>query len=95
MEACNENTLECLNESARFVIHTYQRSFSRIERKCCQCWNDVMRTGWNDLIPVYFVGSTVYDESARHPLLLVATKKSIRTTRPDMGFVGKQMVKRG
>lgn len=75
MEACNENTLDCLNESTRFVIHTYQRSFSRIERTCRQCWNDVMRTGWNDLIPVYFVGSTVYDESARHPLLLVINQQ--------------------
>ena len=95
MEARDEKTLESLNESARFVIHTYQRSISWIERKCRQYSNDIMRTGWNDLISVYFVGSTVFDESARHQLLLVATKKSIRTTRPDMGFVGKQIVKRG
>lgn len=75
MEGRDEITLDFRNESARFVIHTYQRAYSWIERKCRQFWNDIMRTGGNDLISAYFVDSTVYAERVHHPLLLVINQQ--------------------
>lgn len=80
MEARDEKTLEPLNESARFVIRSFQGTYSWIERECRQFWNDVMRPCGNDLMSVYFVGSIAYSESAHHLLLLVINQQQCSIT---------------
>ena len=80
MEARYEKTLESLNESTRFVIHTYERAYDWTERKCCQSWNDVMRMGGNNLISVHFVGPTAYAERSQMALLLALNQQQCLIT---------------
>ena len=80
MGAHDEQNLDSLSESRRLVIHTYQRIYRWMERTRRQFWNQMMRTGGNDVFSVYFVGSTVYVESAHHPLFLAINQQQFLIT---------------
>ena len=64
MKAIETNLLNFLKRSPQFVIPVYQRTYSWTERECQQLWDDIIRTGSDDQIPVHFVGSIVYIEES-------------------------------
>jgi uncharacterized protein with ParB-like and HNH nuclease domain len=77
--------LEFLKKSPQFVVPIYQRTYSWTERQCRQLWDDILRTGRNDLIAAHFVGSIVYLEkglyqvSSQSPLLVIDGQQRLTT----------------
>jgi len=59
MKASEAKVLDFMNKSHQFVIPIYQRTYSWTEKECRQLWEDIVRTGADDNIPVHFVGSIV------------------------------------
>jgi uncharacterized protein with ParB-like and HNH nuclease domain/predicted transport protein len=62
MKATDANLLSFLNGAPQFVIPIYQRTYSWTEKECRQLWDDILRAGQSDHIPVHFLGSVVYIE---------------------------------
>jgi uncharacterized protein with ParB-like and HNH nuclease domain/predicted transport protein len=77
MKATEAKLLDFLKKAPQFVIPIYQRTYSWTEKECKQLWDDVIRCGSNDHIPVHFIGSIVYVESGlsqvihQAPLLVI------------------------
>ena len=77
--------LDFLRLAPQFVIPIYQRTYSWTEKECHQLWDDIIRTGTNDLIPVHFVGSIVYIAKADagiilwEPLLVIDGQQRLTT----------------
>ncbi|MCG7495200.1 DUF262 and DUF1524 domain-containing protein [Thalassobius sp. Cn5-15] len=77
MKATDANLLAFINAAPQFVIPIYQRTYSWTEKECRQLWDDILRAGRSDHIPVHFLGSVVYIEeslsnaSSRAPLLVI------------------------
>ena len=77
MKATEAKLLDFLKKSPQFVIPIYQRTYSWTEKECKQLWDDVIRCGSDDNIPVHFIGSIVYVESGlsqvthQAPLLVI------------------------
>jgi len=63
MKAREAKLLDIIRQSPQFVIPIYQRNYSWTEKECKQLWDDIVRSGNHDSIPVHFVGSIVYIES--------------------------------
>lgn len=85
MKATEAKFLEFLKKSPQFMVPIYQRAYSWTERECRQLWDDILRTGHNDLVPAHFVGSIVYVEKglyqvANQPPLLVIDGQQRLTT---------------
>ncbi len=84
MKANQTKLLEFLKKSPQFVIPIYQRTYSWGERECRQLWDDILRTGRND-ISAHFVGSIVYVEegqfsvSCQSPLLVIDGQQRLTT----------------
>ena len=57
MKATEAKLLDFLKKSPQFVIPIYQRTYSWTEKECRQLWDDIVRCGRNDRIPVHFIGS--------------------------------------
>ncbi|SFN92704.1 GmrSD restriction endonuclease domain-containing protein [Nitrosospira briensis] len=64
MKATEAKLLDFLKKSPQFTIPIYQRTYSWTEKECRQLWDDIVRTGTDDLISVHFVGSIVYIDKA-------------------------------
>lgn len=85
MKATEAKLLDFLKKSPQFVIPIYQRTYSWTEKECRQLWEDILRTGSNDSIPVHFVGSIVYIDKADanvttwEPLLVIDGQQRITT----------------
>ena len=85
MKATEAKLLEFLRKSPQFVIPIYQRTYSWTEAECRQLWDDVLRCGKDDQIPVHFVGSIVYVESGlsqvshQAPLLVIDGQQRLTT----------------
>lgn len=85
MKATEAKLLEFLKKSPQFVIPIYQRSYSWTERECRQLWDDIVRTGRDDVVPAHFVGSIVYVEqglyqvSSQSPLLVIDGQQRLTT----------------
>lgn len=85
MKATEAKLLDFLKKSPQFVIPIYQRTYSWTEKECRQLWDDVVRCGRNDRIPVHFIGSIVYVESGlsqvthQAPLLVIDGQQRLTT----------------
>lgn len=85
MKATEAKLLAFLRKSPQFVIPIYQRSYSWTEKECRQLWDDIIRTGMNDIVSVHFVGSIVYIEeglsqvSHQAPLLVIDGQQRLTT----------------
>ena len=85
MKATEAKLLEFLKKSPQFVIPIYQRTYSWGERECRQLWDDILRTGRNDMVSAHFVGSIVYVEkglysvSSQSPLLVIDGQQRLTT----------------
>lgn len=64
MKANEANLLTFIKSSSQFVIPIYQRKYSWEIDECRQLWDDIIRTGENDLIEAHFLGSIVYIEKS-------------------------------
>ena len=85
MKASAEPFLPFLHKAAQFVIPIYQRNYSWDEKQCQQLWDDVLRIGNNDAIPLHFIGSIVYVQgghssvSVGAPLLVIDGQQRLTT----------------
>ena len=85
MKASAEPFLPFLHKAAQFVIPIYQRNYSWDEKQCQQLWEDVLRIGSNDPIPLHFIGSIVYVQGAHSsvsvgsPLLVIDGQQRLTT----------------
>lgn len=85
MKATEAKLLDFLKKSPQFVIPIYQRTYSWTEKECRQLWEDIVRCGKNDRIPVHFIGSIVYVESGlsqvthQAPLLVIDGQQRLTT----------------
>lgn len=85
MKATEAKLLNFLKKSPQFVIPIYQRTYSWTEKECRQLWDDIVRCGKNDHIPVHFIGSIVYVESGlsmvthQAPLLVIDGQQRLAT----------------
>ena len=85
MKATETRLLDFLRKSPQFVIPVYQRTYSWTERECRQLWDDILRTGGDDLIAAHFVGSIVYIEESLYrvtsqpPLLVIDGQQRLTT----------------
>jgi len=85
MKATEAKLLDFLKKSPQFVIPIYQRTYSWTEKECRQLWDDIVRCGKNDRIPVHFIGSIVYVESGlsqvthQAPLLVIDGQQRLTT----------------
>lgn len=85
MKASAEPFLPFLHKAAQFVIPIYQRNYSWDEKQCQQLWEDVLRIGSNDAIPLHFIGSIVYVQGAHSsvsvgsPLLVIDGQQRLTT----------------
>jgi uncharacterized protein with ParB-like and HNH nuclease domain/predicted transport protein len=60
MKANEAGLLDLIQTSPQFIIPIYQRVYSWTERECQQLWEDILRTGNDELVHAHFVGSIVY-----------------------------------
>ncbi len=85
MKATEAKFLDFLKKSPQFVIPIYQRTYSWTEKECRQLWDDIVRCGISDKVPVHFVGSIVYVESGlsqvthQAPLLVIDGQQRLTT----------------
>ena len=59
MKASEANLLRFLEGTKQFQVPIFQRRYSWKKEDCEKLWNDVLRTGQNENIPSYFLGSIV------------------------------------
>ena len=85
MKASEVKFLDFLGKSSQFVIPVYQRTYSWTIQECKQLWNDLLRSGADDSIPVHFIGSVVYIQdglsqiSHRAPLQVIDGQQRLAT----------------
>lgn len=85
MKATEAKLLEFLKKSPQFVIPIYQRSYSWGKKECRQLWDDILRTGRNEMVSAHFVGSIVYVEkglysiTSQAPLLVIDGQQRLAT----------------
>ena len=85
MKATEAKFLSFIKKSPQFVIPIYQRTYSWTERECRQLWDDIVRTGKNDVITAHFIGSIVYIEKGLYqvtdqsPLLVIDGQQRLTT----------------
>ena len=85
MKATEAKLLDFLRKSPQFVIPIYQRSYSWEEKECRQLWDDILRTGLNNEVSAYFIGSIVYVEKglfhvmSPSPLLVIDGQQRLTT----------------
>jgi uncharacterized protein with ParB-like and HNH nuclease domain/predicted transport protein len=85
MKATEAKLLDFLKKAPQFVIPIYQRTYSWTDTECRQLWDDIVRSGADDRIPVHFVGSIVYIEEKDdniaywQPLLVIDGQQRLTT----------------
>lgn len=85
MKASATPFLPFLHKANQFVIPIYQRNYSWDEKQCQQLWEDILRVGSNDAIPLHFIGSIVYVQgghasvTAGAPLLVIDGQQRLTT----------------
>lgn len=85
MKASATPFLPFLHKATQFVIPIYQRNYSWDEKQCQQLWEDILRVGTNDAIPLHFIGSIVYVQgghasiSVGAPLLVIDGQQRLTT----------------
>ena len=85
MKASATPFLPFLHKATQFVVPIYQRNYSWDEKQCQQLWEDILRVGTNDAIPLHFIGSIVYVQgghasiSIGAPLLVIDGQQRLTT----------------
>jgi uncharacterized protein with ParB-like and HNH nuclease domain/predicted transport protein len=85
MKASATPFLPFLHKANQFVIPIYQRNYSWDEKQCQQLWEDILRVGSNDAIPLHFIGSIVYVQgghasvTAGAPLMVIDGQQRLTT----------------
>ena len=85
MKASATPFLPFLHKATQFVIPIYQRNYSWDEKQCQQLWEDILRVGTNDAVPLHFIGSIVYVQgghasvSVGAPLLVIDGQQRLTT----------------
>ncbi len=85
MKATQAKLLTFLKNSPQFIIPIYQRTYSWTEKECRQLWDDILRAGREQSIPVHFIGSVVYVEQGlstvtnQSPLLVIDGQQRLTT----------------
>lgn len=85
MKASATPFLPFLHKANQFVIPIYQRNYSWDEKQCQQLWDDILRVGSNETIPLHFIGSIVYVQgghasvSIGAPLLVIDGQQRLTT----------------
>jgi len=85
MKATEAKFLSFIKKSPQFVIPIYQRTYSWTERECRQLWDDIVRSGKNDVITAHFIGSIVYIEKGLYqvtdqsPILVIDGQQRLTT----------------
>lgn len=97
MIATQAKFLEFLDKAKHFVIPIYQRSYSWNEKQCSQLFDDILRTGMNDKVNAYFVGSIVYVEkglyavTGKSPLLVIDGQQRLTTVMLLIEAISRQL----
>lgn len=97
MNAAATSLLEFLRKAPQFVIPIYQRTYSWGEPECLQLWNDIIRTGRDDMISAHFVGSIVYVEETggtvtlRTPLRVIDGQQRLTTMALLLEALARQL----
>ena len=97
MKATETNLLSFLKRSQQFVIPIYQRTYSWTEKECTQLWNDIVRTGQNEMVKAHFVGSFVYIEkglyhvSSQSPLMVIDGQQRLTTVSLLLEALARQL----
>jgi uncharacterized protein with ParB-like and HNH nuclease domain len=85
MKATEAKLLSFLRKSPQFIIPIYQRTYSWTDKQCRQLWDDILRAGSTDAIPIHFIGSIVYVEQGlsqianQAPLLVIDGQQRLTT----------------
>ena len=85
MKATEAKFLSFIKKSPQFVIPIYQRTYSWTERECRQLWDDIVRSGKNDVVTAHFIGSIVYIEKGLYqvtdqsPILVIDGQQRLTT----------------
>jgi len=85
MKATEAGLLTFLQKSTQFIIPIYQRTYSWTDKECRQLWDDIIRAGKNEAIPVHFIGSIVYVEQGlsqvthQSPVLVIDGQQRLTT----------------
>ncbi len=85
MKATEAKLLSFLQKSPQFIVPIYQRTYSWTDKQCRQLWDDILRAGSNDAVPVHFIGSIVYVEQGlsqvthQAPLLVIDGQQRLTT----------------
>lgn len=97
MIATQAKFLEFLDKAKHFVVPIYQRSYSWNEKQCSQLFDDILRTGMNDKVNAYFVGSIVYVEkglyavTGKSPLLVIDGQQRLTTVMLLIEAISRQL----
>jgi uncharacterized protein with ParB-like and HNH nuclease domain/predicted transport protein len=85
MKATEAKLLDFLKKAPQLIIPIYQRTYGWGERECRQLWDDIVRCGSSDTIPVHFIGSIVYISAGlgtvihQSPLLIIDGQQRLAT----------------
>ena len=85
MKATEAGLMSFLQKSTQFIIPIYQRTYSWTEKECRQLWDDIIRAGKSEAIPVHFIGSIVYVEQGlsqvthQSPVLVIDGQQRLTT----------------
>jgi uncharacterized protein with ParB-like and HNH nuclease domain/predicted transport protein len=85
MKATEAKLLDFLKKAPQLIIPIYQRTYGWGERECRQLWDDIVRCGSSDSIPVHFIGSIVYISAGlgtvihQSPLLIIDGQQRLAT----------------
>lgn len=77
--------LAFLYKAPQFIVPIYQRTYSWTDKQCRQLWDDIVRAGTHEDVPLHFVGSIVYVEqgmsqvSHQAPLLVIDGQQRLAT----------------
>lgn len=97
MKATEAKFLDFIKKSPQFVIPIYQRTYSWTERECRQLWDDIVRTGGNEVITAHFIGSIVYIEkglyqiTSQSPLLVIDGQQRLATLSLLIAALAKEL----
>lgn len=85
MKATEAKLLDFLKKAPQLMVPIYQRTYGWGERECRQLWDDIVRCGSSDGIPVHFIGAIVYISAGlgtvihQSPLLIIDGQQRLAT----------------
>lgn len=101
MIARETNLLKFMNGPKQFLIPIYQRTYSWTLKECKTLWKDIMKTGKDESIAGYFIGSVVYIESGLYhtstvsKLLVIDGQQRLTTISLLLAALSKTIEQKG